>query len=206
MRSFPFTIKVTDSLNGSATKSLTLKVYPQLSISGTTLPPGEKTVAYKQTIQASGGDRKYSWSIFSGDTPPGLSLVGNTLKGTPSEAGTYSFTIQVCDDIGSYIQYLSLSINDIPSITTSDFLTPGTVNTIYTPYQLLALGGSGIYKAWSIVASQGYSLPPGLKLDSKTGIISGKPSKSGAYTFRVKVIDSMGGSNTKDLSIVINAG
>ena len=37
------------------------------------------------------------WSLYAGSLPPGLTLSGATISGTPSSAGTYNFTIKVAD-------------------------------------------------------------------------------------------------------------
>ena len=51
---------------------------------------------------------------------------------------------------------------------------------------LKAKGGTHPY-TWSLV--HGSKLPPGLTLDATTGVISGKATKVGTYTFTVKVLD-----------------
>lgn len=49
---------------------------------------------------------------------------------------------------------------------------------------LTASGGKGPY-AWKIKGNQ----PTGLKIDGRTGVLSGVPKKAGTYTFRVSVSD-----------------
>jgi hypothetical protein len=64
------------------------------------LPIGTVSVAYNQTLTATGGTTPYTWSIFSGSLPSGLTLVGSTgvITGTPTSAGTASFTVRVTDN------------------------------------------------------------------------------------------------------------
>lgn len=59
---------------------------------------------------------------------------------------------------------------------------PGAVGQSYR-YQLRAWGGGGSY-SWRLVAG---SLPSGLALDSRSGLISGLPLEAGSYTFSVRV-------------------
>jgi hypothetical protein len=64
-----------------------------------------------------------------------------------------------------------------------------------------ATGGTGTY-TYSIVSG---SLPPGLTLNSFTGMISGSPTVTGGtYTFTSKAIDSVGNSDTAVCTITVS--
>ena len=97
---------------------LPLKVV--LPASGSTLFPGTVGVAYAQNFFLNGGVAPYTWSVASGQLPPGLALVStdapndnnNQLAGTPTQAGKFAFTMKVTDGIGqSAKQRFSLTIN-----------------------------------------------------------------------------------------------
>lgn len=76
-----------------------------LPASGSTLYPGTAGQAFASNFFLSGGAAPYTWSLTSGQFPPGLHLqtfsdprdVGNELTGTPTTAGTYTFTMKVTD-------------------------------------------------------------------------------------------------------------
>jgi hypothetical protein len=89
----------TTNLNsGNVTVQVT--VDPPLVITlASPLPGGAPGTAYTtQTFAATGGTGPaYTFSLASGALPPGLSLSGATLSGTPTTAGVYNFTIQVTD-------------------------------------------------------------------------------------------------------------
>jgi len=70
-----------------------------VTITSTALPAGEVGAGYTQTLEASGGAPPYTWSITDGSLPKGLSLDAESgaITGTPSAAGTSSFTVQVMD-------------------------------------------------------------------------------------------------------------
>jgi len=91
---------------------------PPLAVSTTTLPQGVVGSGYSVTLQATGGSLPYTWSITSGPLPAGLSLNGATgvISGSPSTAGTYTFTIKVTDGASaSATQGLTVDIfNRIP--------------------------------------------------------------------------------------------
>jgi putative Ig domain-containing protein len=100
--SFTFTVKVVDSSTpkNSATKTYTVVIAP-MTITTTTLPAGKVKSSYSQPIKVVGGKTPYTWSISSGALPPGLRLAvgggGGSIYGTPTTAGSYTFTIHVAD-------------------------------------------------------------------------------------------------------------
>jgi hypothetical protein len=69
------------------------------SIVTTSLPNAPTGQAYQQTLAAKGGVPFYDWRVTGGALPAGLSLdrFTGTISGTPSTAGTYSFTVELRD-------------------------------------------------------------------------------------------------------------
>src|SRR3989454_6130889 len=56
-----------------------------LSVSTTSLPNGTESVVYNQGLAAVGGTTPYSWSLFSGTLPSGLTLsTSGQISGTPT--------------------------------------------------------------------------------------------------------------------------
>ena len=51
-----------------------------------------------------GGVPPYSWSHVAGTLPPGLSVQASPgrVKGTPTTAGTFTFTVRVDDSSGQF--------------------------------------------------------------------------------------------------------
>ncbi|MBP7797706.1 MAG: IPT/TIG domain-containing protein [Thermoanaerobaculaceae bacterium] len=71
---------------------------PALTITTTCpLPNGTVGAAYSQSLTATGGTTPYTWTISAGALPAGLAITGNTITGTPTTAGTFSFTLRVRD-------------------------------------------------------------------------------------------------------------
>ena len=66
------------------------------------LPQGTVGIAYSQTITASGGTGPYTFSITAGSLPTGLSPItgGGLISGTPTAAGTFTFTVTATDANG----------------------------------------------------------------------------------------------------------
>ena len=69
------------------------------SIVTTSLPAAAPGQAYQQILKAKGGVPFYDWRVTSGSLPPGLSLNRFTgeISGTPTTAGSYSFTVELRD-------------------------------------------------------------------------------------------------------------
>jgi subtilisin-like proprotein convertase family protein len=95
---FPITITVLDAQNCLGMRSYTL-VVGTLAITTSTLPEGRLHLPYAQNLTASGGSIPYVWSLFSGALPPGLTVnSAGSITGTPTQPGTFSFTLRVTDN------------------------------------------------------------------------------------------------------------
>ncbi len=85
------------------TNGFTVTIAPApLAITTATLPNGTAGAAYSATVTSSGGTAPVSFSVSSGALPPGLALASSgaqssTLSGTPTTAGTFTFTITATD-------------------------------------------------------------------------------------------------------------
>lgn len=88
---------------GGTTTAVNFTVVAPLVITTASLPGGSINTAYSATLAASGGFTPLSWSITQGSLPVGLSLNASTggITGTPTQAGSASFTVTVMDSYGS---------------------------------------------------------------------------------------------------------
>jgi putative Ig domain-containing protein/centrosomal CEP192-like protein len=178
---------------------------PALAITIGSLPSGIVQNAYSQSMSATGGTAPYSWSVISGSPPAGLSLSSaGQITGTPTQAGTSSFTAQVKDSSSpAQVATANLSITVAAAVAPLQVVTSSLagvqVNTAYSA-TLSASGGTAPYN-WSLSSG---SLPAGLTLGS-SGQISGTPTSAGTSPFVVKVTDSSSPvkSATASLSITV---
>jgi hypothetical protein len=95
--------------NGTDIQNLVNQILIQ--ISPASLPAGTSGTAYPATtFTTTGGafSAPYNWSLASGSgaLPPGLSLSsGGTISGTPTQAGTYDFIIQLTDSLARSVTW-----------------------------------------------------------------------------------------------------
>ncbi len=155
------------------------------------------------SLTASGGFPQYTWNKTAGILAPGLSLNVNTgvISGTPSEPGNYPFTIQLRDSsLQETTRELTIVINSAPKILTSA-LPETAVNQAY--HQTLSASGGTPTQAWDISSGK---LPPGINLNSVTGVLSGSPTLPGTFPFTARFRDSNGASAIRNLSITVYQG
>lgn len=88
-----------------------------------------------------------------------------------------------------------------PQVVTSSPLPDAKVNGSYSQ-TLHASGGTPPY-SWS-VSSSGKPLPPGLQLDSATGLLHGILTAGGPYDFSVVVTDNVHTLGTKVFNLTVN--
>ena len=94
---------------------------PGLLVATKTLMRGTLGSPYTGRIDAAGGTLPYTWSLTSGSLPSGLALAADgTLSGTPSESGSFTFTVSVVDGNSDAISgEVSLSINPSSAVQTT---------------------------------------------------------------------------------------
>ena len=183
---FSFTLRAQDSTGNIGVRTFTLTV-ASVTVPFSNLFDGSVGVAYSQPLLAFNENPPTTWSVSATSIlPPGLSLsTAGLLSGTPTQAGTFSFTLNVSDALGiARSQSYSLRVSTLG--IASDSILPTAVAGVPYTYTLTATGG-GASKVWS--AS---SLPSGLTLSSSTGTISGTPTAS-AGVFGVVVTVTDGG-------------
>ena len=93
-----FVIQARDANGLTGSKQFSVQVISQLVITTENVPVAPFGVAYSTGLSATGGTPPYTWSLAGGALPAGLTLNSSgTITGTPTAAGSFSFTAQVAD-------------------------------------------------------------------------------------------------------------
>lgn len=208
---FNFTATATDSGGPptSGNRAYTLVVAsPTITLPATNLAGGTAGQAYTATINlATGGIAPYTYALSAGALPAGITINSATgaLSGTPTQSGTFAFTLTATDSTsgtaGQASQSYSLSIVS-PTLTIAPSTLPaGAMGTAYNQ----ALSTSGGTASYSYANSAG-ALPGGLTLTT-AGVLSGIPTNTGSFTFTVTATDAnnVTGSATYTLAVTSQA-
>ena len=147
--SFPLPVTAVDSCplgaQTSPAKTVTLTVNPATAvctspnfITATTLPNGTAGLGYATQLTAAGTPAPLTFVLTGGALPPGLSLATNgALVGTPTSAGSYSFTVRVTNSCTSAPQTAEAGF----AVTIAPASQPGGMTvTVSPPFFQAALG------------------------------------------------------------------
>ncbi len=208
--SFNFQLTVTDSAGRTLTRNLNIT---STNSSGVQVTQGNGNLQVNgfidQPLNVGGTGSPYTWAIQAvtpapaspivAGLPPGITLQNNSgaysLKGNATAAGTYQFVLQATNGSDVALRTVTFKVSPI-SLTApvqggglfAPILPVGAMGSPYS-FTFAAAGGTPPY---TYVEATNFSFPPGLTLNSTTGVLSGTPTQSGAYTIRPIVTDSTG--------------
>ena len=175
------------------------------------MPTGYTGKPYSKQFHGAGGcgpALPYQYSLQNSALPPGLTLSKSGLiSGTPTNAGTWSFWVQLSDQnppsqswcvpADAQREFTIKVVAGLVIQQTQSTLTPGQLNTAYN-VQLTASETTGT--TWSVTSG---TLPAGIGLNSSTGQLSGTPTAAGSYTFKIQVSDgSQTDAQTYSITVV----
>jgi hypothetical protein len=192
-----FGVRLTDSATPpqSVEGTVSLFIRPELQFRDATLPDAVHNATYTAEIYVDGGRPPITLEYTGGTFPPGISQTSQdpsvavfNLGGTPTELGTFPFSVRVTDSSSPptvLTRDFSIRVNELLRLATSS-LPEGFTDAPYTA-TLTATGGVLPYR-WG--ALQQFTLPSGLSLDPTAGIISGTPTQPTNLLVWVNLLDS----------------
>ncbi len=190
--------------NASGTANATLTINVAAS-SAPTAPPviggaagavGVVGAAFSYSFQATNSPTSYAVDTL----PPGLTLSGGVLAGTPTTAGTYTPTLSATNAVGTGQATLTLVVA----------AKPANVPVITSPVQFVAYAGETFcypITATNVTTSFDASgLPTGATLNASKGFITGSVATAGTYTIGLTAFNATGyGQATLTLTVLSTA-
>ncbi len=178
-----------------------------LSPSPTSVNPINATYGAPFSLSYSGnaGIAPYSFQVTAGALPPGLSLTGNTLSGTPTTPGSYIFDIRLSDSAtgaGAPFFVVETYLIEVaaPTIAVNPASLPNPTAAVAYSQTITATGGVAPY-GFAVTAG---SLPPGITLASG-GALSGTSNQVGTYNFTITATDNFGQTGSRAYTVTIAA-
>jgi hypothetical protein len=191
------TITSQNASNHQITVPVTATVRQPLQVVTTSIPDVLGGVPYSSSLAASGGTGAgYKWSLVSGYLPYGLSLdpTSGSLSGTTiavSSTQNLSFGVEVEDSSGAdavgtiSVTYRSGLFVLIYSPSNFQFIV-GTAYNAGNSITVPTTGGEGQITLTAV------GMPPGLSINSTSGLITGTPTKPGSYSVSFYAQDTVG--------------
>ncbi len=138
-----------DSINLSSSSTVAQTVNPaNLTVTSTPAATTQVGQAYSQTNVASNGAAPYTYAISAGALPAGTSLnsATGTVSGTPTNAGSFSYTVKATDSTTPTALTGTQTLNGTIALGVDTIIFPQPPDTAFTsaPPTLTATATSGI--------------------------------------------------------------
>ncbi len=155
-----------------------------------TLGPFQATIVYSDGVSATNSP---TYSVSSGSLPGGISLNTGTgaVTGTPTTAGSYSFTLRAANGDGVIDQSFSGSVAAAPTFPpawSDNTLAAFIVGQTYSD-QVVATNMTSYSGAYSVSSG---ALPAGISLNTSTGAVTGTPTSPASYSFVLTATNTFG--------------
>ena len=199
---FSFVVTATNTYGSSSTNSLSIQIGVGPAVSIDQMPQRGFVGVPISISTTSSGFPTPTFTLNSGTLPPGVTLNAQTgtLSGSPTTAGSYTFTLLATNWVGASASLsYSITIHAAPSITNAASINQ-TINFGDAYSETLTVSGP-----WSL----GYrintgSLPEGITLDAATGTISGVAESFGRFDFAVSAENESGWGQSTSMTIFVN--
>ncbi len=190
------TVKATDSIGQTLTRTFSLTINSTLTLSQSSTPTAAWTVGRSYpsvTFSTTGGTPAVS--VGATGVPAGMSFSGGVLSGTPTTAGSSSVTVTATDaGGGNRTSSFTLTINAAPSL--SGTLAVGDQSIGYSS-SLSLTGGTGSV-TWTAPTK-----PAFLSINASTGLLTGTPVSAGSFPVTVTVTDATGATATANVTLTV---
>ena len=191
------TVKATDSIGQTLTRTFPLTINPTLTLSQSSAPATAWTVgrAYPSvTYSTTGGTPAVT--VTATGVPAGMTFTAGVLSGTPTTASPAATVTVTATDAGggTAVRSFSLTINATPAL--GGALLVGDQSIGYSS-GLSLTGGTGPI-TWAAPTK-----PVFLSISPSTGVLSGTPGSAGSFPVTVTVTDAAGATTSANVTLTV---
>ena len=159
-----------------------------VTIDVSTVPDAYLGVEYTYSIPVSGLEYNHRCTVVAGTWPLGLTISSLCqLSGIPTVSGAFSFQLKVLDPNDAVLASGVLTIRVLGDLVLRYPPTSGRVGQALSASP--SVTGATPPLTFSVLSG---ALPPGVNLNSSTGVLSGTPISGGDYSPHIGVTDSRG--------------
>jgi hypothetical protein len=156
------------------------------------------------TVTVAGSGYNLVWKKSTGSPPVIETLLGKTAKALAltnlnplTDTATYTCEAQMSGSTAVAGTFNLRVFNAKPQITLMQAMPDGRISSSYT--HQIKFDSNPLLSPTTFSAAP---LPVGLKLDTKTGLITGKPTISKSYTLTLTATNSLGSTSTTDTILI----
>ena len=211
-----YTITAYDGQGANITRTFSIYIAPDVitwndggaSGSSEWVPGGTQGRGYNQNmVGATSNLGNTIYYTYNGSAPPGMYFSGLTIGGTPTQGGTWYYTITAYDNIGSAITRNftiivnpdNLTWNDGGANGSNEGVAGGQVNQGYSQNLVGATSSAG----YGVNYYYSGNAPPGMNFNGLT--IGGTPTSGGTWSYTITAYDNIAGSITRNFTITIKS-
>ncbi len=190
------TVKATDSIGQTLTRTFSLTINVTLTLSQSSTPAAAWTVGRPYpsvTYTSSGGTPAVT--VTASGVPVGMTFAAGALSGTPTAAGSSTVTVTASDMGGGIVvRTFTLTINPAPILS----------GTLAIAEQSLAYSGTlNLAGGTAPVTWTAPTKPAFLTMNASTGVLTGTSSSAGSFPVTVTVTDATGATSTANVTLTV---
>jgi large repetitive protein len=196
---YSFVVRVADA-SRSDTHQISIEVVEKLTAAPVATKPAEVGAPISVKLGVTGGKGPFAWTQTGGTFPAGVALAGDTISGVPTAAGSFVVQLTATDALQETAT-VDVSLTVSSKIAIKTLRLPLTKVGKHYQATLRTVGGVGPF-TWRATAGK---FPVGIRLDRKTGVVSGTARKAGTYSITFMVKDALGETSEVTLTLTVNA-
>ena len=188
-----------NSCSAPSQRPFTIDIVAPLTVAAPPRIVAENGVHLTTTsVHAAGGRAPYRWELVQ--APDWLVIgKGGTIAGTPDKPGSFRLAIALTDQYDDRATTdANLIVKAKLTITTTRLAAARVGRSYRAP---LHSNGGVAPLQWKVTSGR---FPVGVRLNTSTGLVTGKPQRAGTYTLRLTVKDTLGVAALTRLTLTVD--